>query len=102
MRAIRYSQTFRQELVELLAQGIDRFGVAVVAEKRALVYRAIQDVIALYPIRPVDPIVGLCAYPVSRTPFVLLYDYDDEELRMHVIIHGGADRSLIDLSTIVW
>jgi hypothetical protein len=35
-------------------------------------------------------------------PFVLLYGCDDEELRIHLIILGGDDRSRIDLSTGEW
>ena len=102
MRSIRLSRSFNEELVALLEQGLPRFGAKVVAEKRALVFRTIQHFLAEYPVRTVDPDIGLCAYPVTTTPFVLIYDYDDSELRIYLIIHGAADRSKIDLTSIAW
>ena len=102
MRTVRLSRTYQEELVELLSQGLPRFGTTVVAEKRASVIDTIDNFLVFHPRRPLDPILGICAYPVTKTPFVLLYDYDDHELRIHLIIHGSADRTLIDLSTVVW
>ena len=102
MRAIKLSRTFNEELAELLAQGIDRFGHIVVAQKRALVFHTIQNFLAHYPVRPIDPDLGICAYPITSAPFVVIYDYDDDELRVHLIIHASADRTLIDLSTVIW
>ena len=102
MRSIRYSRTFHDELGELLEQGIDRFGARVVAEKRDLVFRTIETKLVHQPVRSVDPDLGICAYHVSRTPFVLLYDYDDAELRIHIVMHASADRTQIDLSAVVW
>ena len=102
MRSIRLSRSFNDELVALLEQGVLRFGTKVVAEKRALVFRTIQHFLAEYPVRTVDPYIGLCTYAVTGTPFVLIYDYDDNELRIHLIIHGAADRTQIDLATFKW
>ena len=102
MRTIRLSRSFSDELANLLKQGRPKFGARVVAEKRALVFRAIETTLAQFPIRPVDPILGICAYFVRRTPFVVLYDYDDDELRIHLVIHASADRTQIDLSAVVW
>ena len=102
MRAVRFSRTFRVEFAALLAQGVPRFGAAVVAQKRAAVLNTIRNFLARHPVRPVDPVIGICAYPVTRTPFVILYDYDDAELRIHLVIHASADRTLVDLDTVVW
>ena len=102
MRSIKYSKTFFDEFAELLAQGIDRFGAKVVAQKRALVLDTIKDFLAHHPVRPIDPDLGICAYPITGAPFVVIYDYDDNELRVHLVIHAKADRRLIDLSTVVW
>ena len=102
MRSIRLSRTFNEELVALLEQGLPRFGPNVVSEKRALVFRTIQYFLAEYPVRPTDPELGICAYPVTSTPFVLLYDYDESELRIHLVIHGAADRTQINLATVKW
>ncbi len=102
MRRIRLSKTFTAEGEKLLEQGVPRFGERVVEEKRNLITRTIEQHLAYFPRRTVDPILGICAYPITGAPFVLLYDYDDEELRVHLIIHASADRSLINLSTVEW
>jgi len=46
--------------------------------------------------------LGLYAYVVSRTSFVLIFDFDDIELRMHMIVHKSADRDLLDPTTVEW
>ena len=85
-----------------MAHGVPRFGPAVVAQKRAAVLNTIRNFLARHPVRPVDPIIGIYAYPVTGVPFVILYDYDDAELRIHLVIHASADRTLVDLGTVVW
>ena len=102
MRSVRFSTSFREELARLLAQGVLRFGSLLVVEKRDLVIDTIQNFLVHHPRRPVDPELGICTYPVTDTPFVLLYDFDDEELRVHLVIHKSADRMLVDLSAVVW
>ncbi len=102
MRSIRLSRTFNEELSALLEQGLSQFGAQVVAQKSTLVFWTIQHFLAHYPVRPIDPHLGICAYPVTRTPFVILYDYDAIELRIHLIINGAADRTQIDLATVKW
>ena len=86
----------------LLDQGIDRVGARVVAQKRALLFDKIKIHLAEFPVRKIDPDIGICAYPVSKTPFVVLYDYDNAELRVHLVIHAHADRTKVDLSKVVW
>ena len=102
MRRIRVSRTYQNELERLLEQGIARFGLALVEQKRDLINDTIELFLAHHPRRPVDPALGIWSYPVTDAPFVLLYDFDDDELRIHLIIHESADRTLIDLSTIEW
>ncbi len=102
MRRVRFSKTFRDQLDELLAQGYPKFGERVVTEKRDLVLRVITDYLALHPRRPRDVQHGLCVYPVSRTPFVLIYDFDDDELRMLFIFHGRDDLREVDASAVEW
>lgn len=101
MRRVRYSKTFGKEFEALLSQGLKRFSLAVVRSKRQKVKTTVHQVLARHPVRPVDPILGTCAYEVTDTPFVLLYDFDDE-LRIHLVLHKNADRTKIDLSKIVW
>ncbi len=101
MRNVRLSKSFRDEFARLLAQGV-RFGPRVVADKNRRVVDVIENILAPNPKRPSDPLLGICAYHVAKTPFVVLYDFDDSELRVHLIIHAKADRTLIDLSAVVW
>jgi len=102
MRSVRFSKTFGDEFEALLRQGLIYFSVRIVQSKRNLVRVAINEFLVRHPVRPVDPVLGICAYEVSRTPFVLLYDFDDHELRIHLVVHKSADRSKIDLSKIIW
>lgn len=102
MRRVRLSQTFRDQLDELIAQGYPKFGERVVTEKRELVLDLINDHLARHPRRPRHPQHGMCVYPVSRTPFVLIYDFDDDELRVLFIFHGADDLRRLDPSTVTW
>ena len=103
MRDVRLSRTFFEQLHTLLEQGYPRFGAAVVAEKRNRVFAFIESYLAYFPsAKRSDPISHLTAHGVDKTPFVILYDYDDLELRIHFIVHKSADRSKIDLSSAEW
>jgi hypothetical protein len=71
--------------------------------RRAIVKHAIERFLAAYPrAKQEDPELGLCVYPISRTPFVVLYDYDDIELRVHFIFHRRADLRDLDPSSVEW
>lgn len=102
MRTIKYSRSFFEEFAVLLEQGVDRFGARVVADKRSLVLDTIKNFLAVYPRRPVDPVLGICAYQVRKSPFVVLYDFDGNELRIHLVIHSAADRTQVDLAAVKW
>ncbi len=102
MRRVRFSKTFRDQLDELITQGYPKVGERVVTEKRDLVLRAITDYLASHPGRPRDAQHGLWVYSVSKTPFVLIYDFDDDELRMLFIFHGRDDLGRVDSITVEW
>jgi plasmid stabilization system protein ParE len=103
MRTVVFSVTARDQLRNLLAQGIPKFGLRVVAEKRDRVYAVIDNHLAHFPgVKQADRNLGLVVYSVSRTPFSVLYDYDDRELRVHFVIHSRADLSGIDPGAVVW
>jgi hypothetical protein len=103
MRSIRVSLTFQDQLNALLAQGEDRYSAVVIQEKKALVYQTIRNHLAFFPASRIrDPDLGLRVYPVTNTPFVLLYDFDDAELRIHFVLHAHADRTRIDPSDVEW
>jgi hypothetical protein len=98
MRNVRVSKTALDQLNALLAQGIEPF-----AEKRDRVYATIEHVLAAFPaIKRPHPDLGLCVYPIARTPFVLLYDFDNSELRVHFIFHRHADLRDRDQTSIKW
>jgi plasmid stabilization system protein ParE len=103
MRSVRYSKTFREELDSLLAQGEPQFGAAVVDAKALLVRTTITNHLAQFPATGrLEPEHGLYIWTVRRTPFVLLYDFDDAELRIHAVVHKSADRTALDLPNIEW
>ena len=101
MRQIRLSKTFMSEAEDLLEQGFPRFGPLVVEEKRNLIKSTINH-LAMHPRRPKDRFLDIWSYTVTGAPFVLLYDFDDTELRVHLIVHAAADRTLIDLLSVEW
>jgi plasmid stabilization system protein ParE len=103
MRTVRLSRTALDQLNTLLAQGVERFGVRIVAEKRDRVYAVIERFLAAHPaIKRPHPVLGLCVYPIIRTPFVVLYDFDDVELRVHFIFHRHADLRQLDPTSVEW
>ncbi len=106
MRQVRLSRTFHEQLEELLEHGFPRFGVRVILEKRDRAYDAINLLLAQHPgIKRPDPHHGLVAYPITRTPFVVLYDFydfDDQELRVHFIFRKSADLHDLDPKTAEW
>ncbi len=101
MRSIRLSRTFLSEADALLEQGLSRFGARVVENKRDRIRSTIEH-LARNPRRPKDRYLDIWSYEVTGAPFVLLYDFDDDDLRVHLIVHASADRTLIDLSTVEW
>ncbi len=103
MRTVRLSKTFFNQFNSLLAQGVDRFGLTVVTEKSDTVYRVIHDFIAVYPSakRP-NRRLRLHVYPISKTPFVVLYDFDKTELRVHFIFHKSASLRKLDPKSVEW
>ena len=102
MRRIRLSRTFAEELARLCEQGVERFGFATIERSKERVRAAIETRLVHNPVRQPHPVVGLCTYHVDRTPFTLFYDHDDDELRIHIVVHARSDWSRVDLSQIEW
>lgn len=102
MRHVRTSRTFDAQFADLLEFGERAFGERVIANKRRTVYRSLE-LLASYPaLKQPDPDHGLYAYQIRHTPFVVLYDFDDEEIRVHFIFHAHADLSDLDPTAAVW
>jgi plasmid stabilization system protein ParE len=103
MRRVVRSRTFVAQLQVFLEQGIAAFGTAVARRTLARIDRAIDQHLANFPAAKTrDARLGLTVYHVTRTPFVILYDYDDAELRVHFIMPARADRRDLDPSSAEW
>jgi hypothetical protein len=103
MRTVRLSVTFNDRLNELLDRGEIEFGRELVEEKRRLVYAAIRQYIAVFPgSRRRDETLALHIYPVANTPFLLAYDFDETEVRIHYILPAKSDRIPVDPADIIW
>jgi plasmid stabilization system protein ParE len=103
MRQVRLSKTARDHFQVLLRQGAEKFGVELAEAKRKLV----DDCIAAYLIENPhhglrDPSRSLRYFPVSKTPFTIVYEFDDYELRVLFIIHSRADRRQLDPAAVEW
>ena len=73
------------------------------AEKRDIVYRTIETFLVEHPgVRQAEPKIGLRLYSVLRTPFVIVYDFDDDELRLHFIFHRRASLEDLDPAAAEW
>jgi plasmid stabilization system protein ParE len=103
VRAVRYSKTFNDQLIELIEYGERHFGRRLAAAKQKLVYATTENYLAHFPAakRP-DSTLGLTIYPIDKTPFVILYDYDDAELRVHFVFHRRADLTELDPASAEW
>ena len=54
----------------------------------------------VFSVRDAD--LGPYLHPVAKTPFVLVYDFDDAEVRIHVVLHKSADRRRVDPTSVLW
>lgn len=98
MRAVVRSKTYRTQLETLLEIGARKFGMQVVEEKLARLDSVIEAHLAAHPgVKRPHPRLNLVVYPISGTPFIVLYDFDDQHLRMHFVFSKGASTRLDDL-----
>ena len=103
MRRVVRSRTYVAQLKELLDQGIERFGIAVVEQKLALIDRTLEIFLAQHPkAKPPHPTLGLRVYPISGTPFLVLYDFTETDLRTHFIFHKNASLEDLDPGSAEW
>jgi hypothetical protein len=103
MRTVRYSRTFASALDDLLAQGEPHYSTDLLDQKRALVRRTLEGPIANFPaIKRPHADLGLIVYPIRRTPFVVLYDFDDSEVRAHFVFHKCASLADLDSTSAEW
>jgi len=102
MRRIVRSRTYFAQLRTLLEHGSAVFGTAVAERTLARIDHVIERHLAQFPRKPVDRQLGLSVFSILRTPFVLIYDFDDSELRVHFIVPMRQDRKRIDPKSVEW
>ena len=96
-RKVMYSKTFIERLLDFTDRGEQAYGERLAQEKKRLVFRLLDDTIAATPaIKQRHPQLGLVVYPVSHTPFIVIYDFDDEEVRVLTCLLKGAGNRLDD------
>ena len=102
MRRIVRSRTYVAQLKTFIREGAETFGAAVAAAN-AFSHRSDHRAPS-HPLseKTLHDRLSLYVYPVRRTPFVLIYDFDEAELRVHFIVHGRADRTRIDPTSAEW
>lgn len=73
------------------------------ANNRDRVLLTIEQFLVRFPkVKRPHPEIGLVVYPISRTPFVVLYDFDDETPRVHFIFHRSSSLDDLDPSSAEW
>lgn len=102
MRSIRTSRTYSEQLADYIDSGEQKYGRAKANEKRKKVVEAIRFLARNPRLKRRHPDLGLVVYPVSGTPFLLVYDYDDTELRILFVFIKGKPLDTIDPSDVEW
>ena len=102
MRRVRRSLTAINGLQMLLHQGLPKFGSTVVHAKLQRVDRTLAH-LAEYPRTGIyKRRQKLYHYPVADTPFVVVDEFDDTDLRVLFIVHKSADRRLLKRAIVAW
>lgn len=102
MRHVHFSKTSLDTFNSMLGQGAKRFGKGVAYDKQSRVYNTANLHIALYPDKRFDKKLQLYIYRVAKTPFVIMYEFDDAEVRVFYILHGRASRKDLKKSSVEW
>ena len=103
MRRVIRSRTYIAQLQVFIEQGIAAFGITTAGRTLARIDQTIDLHLVHFPAsKTPDPVLGLIVCPISKTPFVVLYDYNDAELRVHFILPARADRRDLDPDSAEW
>lgn len=103
MRTVRFSKTFANAFDAHIADGEQEFGPDVARQKRRIVTSTITGFLARHPeTKQIHPSLGLVVYPIAKTPFFILYDFDDAELRVHFVFIKGKPLNDIDPASVEW
>ena len=72
-------------------------------EKRRLLQTCVRNYLAEHPHHGLRTLgQSFRHYPVTETPFTVVFEYDDIELRVLFIVHQRADRRRLKLSDVEW
>jgi hypothetical protein len=103
MRRVRRSRSSVDGLQLMLRQGLGKFGLYVVTKKQQLVDDIIDGFLTEFPHLGLrTPRKSFYHYPVSGTPFTVIYEYDDSELRVLFIVHQSANRKRLKTTDVEW
>jgi plasmid stabilization system protein ParE len=103
MRNVRISRTARDMFLNLLDQGLAKFGTDVTEQKRWLVLTCIGQFLTHFPHLGLrTPRKSFYHYPVSGTPFTVIYEYDEVELRVLFIVHNSTNRRRLKATDVEW
>jgi plasmid stabilization system protein ParE len=102
MRRIVRFRTYLAQLQVFVEQSAEAFGASVAERIVQRIDRAIEQALATYPRTSIDADLGLYTYYVAKTPYTLIYHFDDVELRLHFIVPARADRRRIDPKAAEW
>ncbi len=87
----------------MLAETEQRYGLVVAGQKRGIVMHCIQSTLARFPgLKAVDVDIGCVVYPVSKTAWSILYDFDEQELRVHFIVYATENLEDLDPHSAEW
>ena len=96
-RKVAYSKTFIEQLLDVTERGEREYGERLAQEKKKRVFNVLDTTIATTPaIKPRHAKLGLVVYPVTKTPFLVIYDYDNLEVRVVACLLTGAGDRLED------
>lgn len=102
MRRVIRSRTYVAQQQVFIEQGIATFGTTVASGTLARIDRTLDHLAHFPASKTPDPTLRLTVYAIAKTPFVVLYDYDDAELRVHFILPARADRRDLDPTSAEW
>jgi plasmid stabilization system protein ParE len=103
MIKLRVARSALATFDRMLEQGAEKFGLDLVLQKQALVQSALSGLLCDIPhLGRWDLTLKLYSYSITDTPFVIFYEYDDEEVRVLFISHQRADHRRLHRDDVTW
>jgi plasmid stabilization system protein ParE len=104
MRTVRISVTAENSLTAMLVDGAAHYSLPFLEAQRSRVYATILRTIAQFPdMRPQNVnFDGLRLLSIKHTPFTVVYDFDDAEVRILQVLHRRAAMTRARALNIEW